>query len=136
MSIEKEIIQPDGWAPTTGYANGILVRPGKILFIAGQVGWDENEVFQSTEVGPQFEQALKNTLAVLEKAGGGAEHICRMTCYCTDKKKYIEARREIGKAWKQLLGKNFPAMSMIFVADLLAPQSLVEIETTAVIPDR
>ena len=80
MSIEKEIIQPDGWAPTTGYANGILVNPGKILFIAGQVGWDENEVFQSTEVGPQFEQALKNTLAILEKAGGGAKHICRMPC--------------------------------------------------------
>lgn len=136
MSIEKEIIQPDGWAPTTGYSNGILVRPGKILFIAGQVGWDENEVFQSTEVGPQFEQALKNTLAILEKAGGRAEHICRMTCYCTDKKKYIDARREIGKAWKLLLGKNFPAMSMIFVADLLAPQSLIEIETTAVIPEK
>lgn len=135
MSIEKEIIQPDGWAPTTGYVNGILVNPGKILFVAGQVGWDENEIFQSTEVGPQFEQALKNTLAILEKAGGGAKHICRMTCYCTNKKKYIEARREIGKAWKQLLGKNFPAMSMIFVADLLAPQSLIEIETTAVIPE-
>ena len=136
MSIEKKIIQPDGWAPTTGYANGILVSPGKILFIAGQVGWDENEVFQSTEVGPQFEQALKNTLAILAKADGEAKHICRMTCYCTNKKKYIEARREIGKAWKQLLGKNFPAMSMIFVADLLAPQSLIEIETTAVIPEK
>lgn len=136
MSVEKKIIQPDGWAPTTGYANGILVSPGKILFIAGQVGWDENEVFQSTEVGPQFEQALKNTLAILEKAGGKAEHICRMTCYCTNKKKYIEARKKIGKAWKQLLGKNFPAMSMIFVADLLAPQSLIEIETTAVIPEK
>ena len=136
MSIEKEIIQPDGWAPATGYSNGILVHPGNILFIAGQVGWDENEVFQSTEVGPQFEQALKNILAILEKAGGRAEHICRMTCYCTNKKKYIEARKEIGKAWKQLLGKNFPAMSMIFVADLLAPQSLIEIETTAVIPDQ
>ncbi|SDU41399.1 RidA family protein [Desulfobacula phenolica] len=136
MSIEKKIIQPDGWAPTIGYANGILVSPGKILFIAGQVGWDENEIIQSTEIGPQFEQALKNILAILKKAGGGAEHICRMTCYCTDKKKYIEARREIGKAWKQLLGKNFPAMSMIFVADLLAPQSLIEIETTAVIPEK
>jgi len=134
MSVEKEIIQPDGWAPTKGYSNGIFVNPGKILFIAGQVGWDENEVFQSTDVGPQFEQALKNTLAILEKAGGRAEHICRMTCYCTNKKKYIEARKEIGKAWKQLLGKNFPAMSMIFVVDLLAQQSLIEIETTAVIP--
>ena len=135
MSIEKEIIQPDGWARPTGYSNGILVRPGKVLFIAGQVGWDENQVFQSMEMGPQFEQALKNTLAILEKVGGGAEHICQMTCFCTDKKKYIEARREIGQAWKQVLGKNFPAMSMIFVTDLLAPNSLIEIESTAVIPD-
>ena len=133
MSIEKEIIQPDGWPPATGYANGILVKPGKILFIAGQVGWDENEVFQSDEVGPQFAQALKNVLAILEKAGGGAENICRMTCFCTDKKKYIASRKEIGKAWKELLGKNFPAMSMIFVSDLLAPGSLIEIEVTAVL---
>lgn len=135
MRIEKEIIHPDGWAPTTGYAHGILVRPGKTLYIAGQVGYDENDVLNSTELGPQFEQALKNTLAVLKKAGGGPEHICRMTCYCTDKKKYFDARKEIGKAWKQLLGKNFPAMSMIFVAELLAPNTLIEIETTAVIPD-
>lgn len=135
MSIEKEIIHPDGWPPATGYSHGVLIRPGKILFIAGQVGWDETEAFMHPTLGAQFEQALKNTLAVLKKAGGGPEHICRMTCYCTDKKQYIEARRDIGKAWKQLLGKNFPAMSMIFVADLLAPQSVIEIETTAVLPD-
>lgn len=136
MSIEKETVQPDGWPTAKGYSNGILVRPGNILFIAGQVGWDENEVMVSTEVGPQFEQALKNILAVLKKAGGGAEHICRMTCFCTDKEKYIAARREIGKAWKQLLGKNFPAMSMIFVAGLLAPGSLIELEATAVVPEK
>jgi enamine deaminase RidA (YjgF/YER057c/UK114 family) len=135
MSLDKQIIQPDGWAPATGYANGILARPGKVLFIAGQVGWDANHHFHSENLVPQFEQALKNTLAILAKAGGEAEHICRMTCFCTNKGEYIEGRRELGKIWKRLLGKNFPAMSMIFVADLLASKSVIEIETTAVIPE-
>lgn len=133
MSIDKRIIEPDGWAPSTGYANGILARPGSILFIAGQVGWDEHHCFQSEKLIPQFEQALKNTLAILEKAGGGPEHICRMTCFCTDKQQYIASRPELGKIWKRLLGRDFPAMSMIFVADLLAAKSVIEIETTAVI---
>ncbi len=133
MSIEKEIIRPDGWAPATGYSNGILARPGKILFIAGQVGWDENHLFHSEKLVPQFEQTLKNTLAILEKAGGGPEDICRMTCFCTNKEEYIKGRGALGKIWTQLLGKNFPAMSMIFVTDLLAAKSLIEIETTAVI---
>ncbi len=135
MSIDKETIQPDGWAPATGYVNGILARPGKVLFIAGQVGWDENHIFHSEKLVPQFEQTLENTLAILAKAGGGPEDICRMTCFCTNKEEYIEGRKELGKIWKRLLGKNFPAMSMIFVADLLASQSLIEIETTAVIPE-
>ncbi len=134
MSIDKEIIQPDGWAATTGYANGILAGPGKVLFIAGQVGWDENHIFHSQELVPQFEQALKNTLAILAKAGGGSEHICRMTCFCTNKEEYVEGRRELGKIWKRLIGKEFPAISMIFVADLLASKSVIEIETTAIIP--
>ena len=136
MSIDKEIIQPDDWAPATGYANGILAGPGKVLFIAGQVGWDEKHNFHSQELVPQFEQALKNTLAILAKAGGEPEDICRMTCFCTNKKEYIEGRRELGKIWKRLLGKNFPAMSMIFVADLLASKSLIEIETTAIIAEK
>jgi len=135
MSIGKEIIQPDGWAPARGYVNGILARPGNVLFIAGQVGWDEGHIFRSERLVPQFEQALKNTLAILAKAGGRPEDICRMTCFCTDKKQYIEGRKELGTIWKRLLGKHFPAMSMIFVADLLASQSVIEIETTAVIAE-
>ena len=135
MSIAMEIIQPDGWAPATGYANGILAHPGKVLFVAGQVGWDEQHNFHSEKLVPQFEQALKNTLAILAKAGGGPEHICRMTCFCTNKVEYIEGRKELGKIWLRLLGKNFPVMSMIFVADLLASKSVIEIETTAVIPE-
>lgn len=135
MSIEKEIIQPDDWAPATGYVNGILARPGKTLFIAGQVGWDANHSFHSEKLVPQFEQALKNTLTILAKAGGKPEDICRMTCFCTDKKQYIDGRKELGRIWKHLLGKDYPAMSMIFVADLLASKSLIEIETTAIIPE-
>lgn len=133
MTIEKKIIQPDDWAPTTGYSNGILASPGKILFIAGQVGWDENHHFPSLALVPQFELALKNTLKILEKAGGKPNDICRMTCFCTNKEEYIKGRGALGKIWTQLLGKNFPAISMIFVTDLLAANSLIEIETTAVI---
>ncbi|MBE0577091.1 MAG: RidA family protein [Desulfuromonadales bacterium] len=135
MRIEKQLIRPDDWPLATGYENGILAGPGKILFIAGQVGWDKNHHFYSEKLVPQFEQALKNTLTILEKAGGVPEHICRMTCYCTNKQEYLEGRRELGKIWNQLLGKNFPAMSMIFVSGLLASKSVIEIETTAVIAE-
>lgn len=135
MDRDKQIIQPDGWAPARGYANGILAGPGRILFIAGQVGWDEHHRFHSERLVPQFEQALKNTLAILAEAGGGPQHICRMTCFCTSKQEYIDGRSELGTIWQRLLGRNFPAMSMIFVADLLATQSVIEIETTAVIPE-
>jgi len=134
-AIEKEEILPDGWAAPIGYSNGVMARPGKVLFIAGQVGWDADQVFHSDELVPQFEQALKNVVAVLEKAGGGPEHICRMTCFCTNKAKYLEARRELGGIWKSIIGKNFPAMSMIFVVDLLDSPGMIEIETTALIPD-
>lgn len=135
MNVNNEIIRPDGWAKTSGYVDGILAGPGKTLFIAGQVGWDENHNFQSEKLVPQFEQALKNTLAILGKAGGGPEHICRMTCFCTSKEQYLEGRKELGRVWRRLLGNNYPVMSMIFVSDLLASKSLIEIETTAIIND-
>jgi enamine deaminase RidA (YjgF/YER057c/UK114 family) len=134
MSCNKKIIQPDGWADATGYSNGILAEPGRVLFVAGQVGWDESHVFHSEKLVPQFEQALKNTLAILAKAGGDPEHICRMTCFCTNKEEYVVGRRELGKIWKRLIGKEFPAISMIFVSDLFASKSVIEIETTAIIP--
>ncbi|MCP4298859.1 MAG: RidA family protein [Proteobacteria bacterium] len=135
MSIEKETIAPDGWAKPIGYSNGIIATPGKILFLAGQIGWDKDQKFHSEEIAPQFEQALKNIIEILEKAGAGPEHICRMTCFCIDRPGYLAARKEIGGYWKQLIGKNFPAMSMIFVNDLLDHPAKIEIEVTAVIPD-
>jgi enamine deaminase RidA (YjgF/YER057c/UK114 family) len=125
---------PVGWKPPVGYSNGIVVPTGRTVFIAGQVGWDANQVFQSTELVPQFEQALANVLAVLAVAGGAPEHICRITAYCIDKPAYLAGRPELGRIWRRLMGRNFPAMSMIFVSDLLDSPGKIELEATAVIP--
>jgi len=126
---------PPGWAPPVGYANGIAVRPGRIVFVAGQVGWDAQQQFQSTELAPQFEQALANVLAVLAEAGGRPEHICRLTAYCCDKPAYLAARPELGRIWRRLMGRHYPAMSMIFVSDLLDAPGKIELEATGVVPD-
>ena len=127
-------LHPRNWLPPIGYANGISVAAGRIVFIAGQVGWDAEQHFQSEELVPQFEQALKNIIAVLAEAGGKPNHICRLTAYCIDKPAYLAGRRELGRVWKSLIGSHFPAMSMIFVADLLDAPAKIELEATAVIP--
>jgi len=129
-----KVLQPPGWAPPVGYANGIEAQ-GRVVFVAGQVGWDAAQKFQSEEIAPQFEQALKNVLAVLAEAGGRAEHICRMTAYCCDKQAYLAARPALGRIWKALMGRHYPAMSMIFVSDLLDAPGKIELEATAVIPE-
>ena len=126
-------LQPRTWKAPIGYANGIEAS-GTLVFIAGQVGWDAEQVFRSESLTDQFETALKNVLAVLAEAGGGAEHICRMTAYCCDKPAYLAARRELGQIWKRLMGRHYPAMSMIFVSDLLDSPGKIELEATAVIP--
>jgi enamine deaminase RidA (YjgF/YER057c/UK114 family) len=126
-------LQPAGWAPAIGYANGIAAS-GTLVFVAGQVGWDAAQKFRSEELVPQFEQALKNVLAVLAEAGGRAEHICRMTAYCCDKPAYLAARPELGRIWRRLMGRHYPAMSMLFVSDLLDAPGKIELEATAVIP--
>ena len=125
---------PAGWKEPIGYANGIEVEAGRIVFIAGQVGWNAQQKFESAEIAPQFEQALKNVLAVLREAGGDAQHICRMTAYCCDKPAYLAARRTLGAVWRRHMGTHYPAMSMIFVADLLDSPGKIELEATAVIP--
>ena len=129
-----KVLQPPGWAPPVGYANGIAAR-GTVVFVAGQVGWDAAQKFHSADIIPQFEQALKNVLAVLAEAGGRAEHICRITAYCCDKSAYLAARPQLGRIWRTLMGKHYPAMSMIFVADLLDAPGKIELEATAVIPE-
>lgn len=128
------VLQPQSWAPPVGYANGIAAR-GTVVFVAGQVGWDAAQKFQSEELAPQFEQALKNVLAVLAEAGGRPEHIGRLTAYCCDKPAYLAARPQLGRIWRSLMGRHYPAMSMIFVSDLLDAPGKIELEATAVIPE-
>jgi enamine deaminase RidA (YjgF/YER057c/UK114 family) len=127
-------LHPSGWSPPIGYANGIVAPPGRLVFIAGQVGWDAEQHFASAELIPQFEQALRNVLAVLAEAGGEPSDICRMTAYCTDKRAYLEGRRELGRIWRRLMGTHYPAMTMIFVSDLLDAPGKIELEVTAVVP--
>ena len=129
-----KVLQPQGWTPPVGYANGIAAR-GTVVFVAGQVGWDAEQKFHSADIAPQFEQALGNVLAVLAEAGGRAEHICRITAYCCDKPAYLAARPQLGRIWRSLMGRHYPAMSMIFVSDLLDAPGKIELEATAVIPE-
>jgi enamine deaminase RidA (YjgF/YER057c/UK114 family) len=128
------LLHPRGWKAPVGYANGIAAS-GTLVFVAGQVGWDAEQVFRSEEMPAQFEQALKNVLAVLAEAGAKREHICRITAYCCDKPAYLAARAELGRIWRQLMGRHYPAMSLIFVADLLDSPGKIELEATAVIPE-
>jgi enamine deaminase RidA (YjgF/YER057c/UK114 family) len=129
-----QVLLPQGWSPPIGYANGIAVAPGRIVFIAGQVGWDAQQHFHSEAIAPQFEQALFNVLAVLRQAGGEPRHVCRITAYCCDKPAYLAARRELGAIWRRHMGAHYPAMSMIFVSDLLDSPGKIELEATAVLP--
>ena len=127
------VLHPPAWKAPVGYANGIAAE-GTLVFVAGQVGWDARQHFPSEEITIQFEQALRNVLAVLAEAGGRPEHICRMTAYCCDKPAYLAARPALGRIWKRLMGRHYPAMSMIFVSDLLDSPGKIELEATAVIP--
>jgi enamine deaminase RidA (YjgF/YER057c/UK114 family) len=129
-----QVLLPEGWAKPIGYANGIAVEPGRMVFIAGQVGWDAQQRFASADLVPQFEQALRNVLTVLAGAGGSPQHICRITAYCCDKPAYLAARRQLGAIWRDLMGDHYPAMSLIFVSDLLDSPGKVELEATAVVP--
>jgi len=127
-----EIIQPNGWAAAKGYANGILSADGQ-LFVGGQIGWDENQNFNSDDFIDQMEQALQNILAVVTTAGGCAADIVRLTWYVIDKGEYLARQSEVGEVYRRVLGRNFPAMTMVVVAGLIEDRALVEIEATAVI---
>lgn len=135
MNHSRRIVQPDGWPRARGYANGIAAT-GELLFIAGQIGWGTDEKLVSDEMVPQFEKALENVAAVLKAAGGAPEHLARVTIYVTDKTVYKAATHAIGESWQRVLGKVYPAMSLVQVADLLEEGALVEIEATAVLPPR
>lgn len=133
MSIE--ILHPQGWAPAKGYANGVVAE-GRQVFIAGQIGWNEKCELVNDDFIAQVEQALKNIVAVLKEAGGGPEHLVRLTWYLTDKREYVSRQKELGEAYRRVLGKNFPAMSAFVVMALIEDRAKVEIEATAVVPPR
>jgi enamine deaminase RidA (YjgF/YER057c/UK114 family) len=133
--MKLEPIEPPKWARPKGYANGILVSgAGKLLFVAGQVGWDHEQKLVPGGFGAQFAQALRNVVAVVDAARGHPDHIVRMTVYVTDKRLYLAATKEIGASWKEIVGRHWPAMSLVQVADLLEEDALVEIEATAALP--
>jgi enamine deaminase RidA (YjgF/YER057c/UK114 family) len=134
MSDNNRVIQPDGWLRPRGYSNGMLAR-GRVLVTAGQIGWDAQEKLVGDDFLSQFTQALKNVLAVVNKAGGKAEHIVRLTIYTTELDAYRNNVREVGAAYREVLGKHFPAMALIGVAGLVDIGALVEIECTAVLPE-
>jgi enamine deaminase RidA (YjgF/YER057c/UK114 family) len=129
-----EIVQPKHWVAPKGYANGVVAQ-GRQVFIAGQVGWNEQARFESDDFVAQVEQALKNIVDVLAAAGGEPRHLVRLTWYVTEKFDYVDRQREIGEAYRRTIGRHFPAMTLLVVAGLLEPRAKVEIEGTAVIPD-
>lgn len=130
----KQALLPDGWRRPKGYANGVATR-GRQVFVAGMIGWDANEQFQSDDFGDQARQALANVVAVLTAGGAKPEHITRMTWYVTDKRAYLAALPSVGKAFRELIGHYDIAMTAVQVVALIEDRALVEIEVTAVIPD-
>ncbi|MBW4710158.1 RidA family protein [Roseobacter sp. YSTF-M11] len=127
-----QIIHPAGWKPAKGYANGMLCDDGT-LYVGGQIGWTADQVFEAHDFIGQMRQALSNILAVVAAAGGQAEDITRLTWYVTDKSEYVAHQAEVGAAYRDILGRNFPAMTMVVVAGLIEDAARVEIEATAVI---
>jgi enamine deaminase RidA (YjgF/YER057c/UK114 family) len=129
-----EFLQPAGWAAPRGYANGVAAS-GRLVLTAGQIGWDPATCeFASDDFAAQAEQALRNVAAVLREAGAAPEHLARLTWYVTDRDAYLAATREVGRAYREVFGRHFPAMAVVVVAGLLEPRAQVEIEATAVVP--
>ncbi len=128
-----EILQPPGWPRPSGYANGIAAS-GRQIFVSGMVGWDAHGTFQTDDFAAQVRQALLNIVEVLAQAGARPEHLVRMTWYVVDREQYLAAQREIGVAYREVIGRHYPAMSAVAVSALMEPRALVEIEATAVVP--
>jgi len=124
---------PPGWPRPKGYANGVEAD-GRLVFVAGQIGWTPEGRFEARTLPAQFAQTLDNTLAVLREAGAGPEHVARMTWYITDKRAYLASLAELGAVWREKMGKTYPAMAVVEVKALIENEALIEIETTAVVP--
>jgi len=130
-----QILQPPGWARPKGFSNGIAVRGGRTVYIAGQVGWTGQGEWQETGFAGQFRQALANILAVLAEAGGRPEHLVRLTWYVLDRQEYLDALKEVGAAYRELIGRHYPTMAVLQVGGLVEARARLEIEATAVVPD-
>jgi enamine deaminase RidA (YjgF/YER057c/UK114 family) len=128
-----QFLHPKSWAPAKGFANGVAAT-GRQIFVAGQVGWNAEQHFESDDFVAQVEQALGNIVAVLAEADAGPEHLVRLTWYVTDKREYLARLAEVGRAYRRILGRHFPAMTLVQVAALLEDRAKVEIEATAVVP--
>jgi enamine deaminase RidA (YjgF/YER057c/UK114 family) len=127
-------VNPPDWPQPRGYANGMTGR-GRLVFVAGQIGWTADQRFETDDLVGQLEQTLRNTLSVLAAAGAGPEHIARMTWYVTDKREYVSRLPEIGRRYRDIMGRHFPAMALVQVVALVEDRAKIEIETTAVVPD-
>lgn len=133
MSAHRSLL-PEGWPRPNGYSNGVAAR-GTTIYTAGVVGWDADERFLGDDIASQFRQVLINTLTILAEGGAGPEHIVRMTWYVTSRDNYLAALPAIGAHYRELVGRNFPAMAVVEVSALVESRALIEIETTAVVPD-
>lgn len=129
-----KILHPPGWPRPKGYSNGVSAR-GRTIFTAGVIGWDAQKQFPSNEIAGQFRQIMVNTLAILAEDGAGPEHIVRMTWYVVSRDDYVAKASEIGAIYRELMGRNFPAMAVVQVVALVDPRALLEIETIAMVPD-
>ena len=131
--MSQKILLPAGWPRPHGYSNGIAAE-GRMVFVAGQIGWDETQVMRTDSMAGQIEQTLKNTVAALAEADAEPRHIVRMTWYITSRTEYLEEIKEIGRVWREVIGKHYPAMAVVQVSALIESSAKVEIETTAVVP--
>ncbi|MEK9643969.1 MAG: RidA family protein [Alphaproteobacteria bacterium] len=128
-----QTLNPPGWPRPKGYSNGI-VSEGRFVFVAGMVGWNANEEWESDDFVGQFRQALINTVAVLKEGGAAPENVCRMTMYFVDKQEYLANLKGVGEAWREVMGKTYPTMAAVQVVALMEDRARLEIETTAIIP--
>ncbi|MBG6208173.1 enamine deaminase RidA (YjgF/YER057c/UK114 family) [Labrenzia sp. EL_126] len=126
----SKLIQPEGWAPARGYANGMLTSR-QTLHIGGQIGWTRDQVFESRDFIGQMEQTLANIAEIVREAGGEVTDIVRLTWFITDKREYLARQKEVGQAYRRVFGRHFPAMSVVVVAGLIEDDALIEIEATA-----
>lgn len=131
--MSHKILLPPGWSRPHGYANGIAAE-GRMVFVAGQIGWDESQEICTDSIAGQVEQTLKNTVAVLAEADAEPRHIVRMTWYITSRTEYLNEVKDIGRVWREVIGRHYPAMAVVQVSALIESSAKVEIETTAVVP--